>query len=49
VNATNPFEIDVKSKRKVQHIQETYWLSWISTDTGTASFNAHVRALIALP
>jgi hypothetical protein len=49
VNATNPFEIDNKSKRKVQHVQETYWLSWIATETGTSSFNAHVRVLMALP
>ena len=49
VDAVSTYEIDNKSKRKVQHVQETYWLTWISTAAGNNSFNAHVRALIALP
>jgi len=49
VDATSTYTIDLKSKRKVQHVQETYWLTWITTAAANNSANFHVRALIALP
>lgn len=49
VNATNPFLLDLKSKRKVQHVQETLWLSVRSASAGSVSFNGLVRVLVALP
>jgi hypothetical protein len=49
VNATNVYRLDNRSKRKVQHVQETYWFSWIPSDTGTSSISALIRVLVALP
>jgi len=49
VDASTPFRYDIRSKRKVQHVQETYWLSFSPTDSGTTSLAGLVRCLVALP
>jgi hypothetical protein len=48
-NATNVFELDLRAKRKVQHVQETLWWSWVGHSTGNTSMAVTFRVLIALP
>jgi hypothetical protein len=49
VDASTPFDIDNRSKRKVQHLGESLFLSWVATDTGTSSLVGLARVLVALP
>ena len=49
VDASTPFHYDIRSKRKVQHVQETLWLVFHPTDSGTTSLAGLARVLVALP
>jgi len=49
VDASTPHRYDIRSKRRVQHLNETYWLTFAPTDTGTSSLSIFARTLLALP
>ena len=48
VDASTPWAIDLKSRRKCGEIQETLGLTWTPTDTGTSSLNFVSNVLLAL-
>jgi hypothetical protein len=49
VDASFPFHLDLKGKRKIGRLQETLWFTWKPNDTGTTSMIAVFRVLVALP
>ena len=49
VDAVTQRHYDIRSKRKVQHIGESLWFSWIPSSTGNSSLAGYFRVLIALP
>ena len=48
VDAATPWEVHLKSRRKCHQIQQTLFLTWTPTDTGTSSLNFVGAALLAL-
>jgi hypothetical protein len=50
VNAVEPWEIDLRSKRKMQELNQRLFFAWKpATSGGTTSLSAQFRTLIALP
>jgi hypothetical protein len=49
VNAVNVFELDLKARRRIPAVQQTLWVAWTPTDTGTSSLLFKARVLVALP
>jgi hypothetical protein len=49
VDAVNPFEIDLRAKRKLDELDQTLWFTWIPIATTSASMSGFARILLALP
>jgi len=49
VDASVPFHVDLRSKRKVEEMNSEYLFVWQPTDSGTSSLTGFVRTLLALP
>jgi hypothetical protein len=49
VDASAPFSFDIKSRRKVQYVQETLWFSWRPVASGNSSLTGLFNVLLALP
>lgn len=48
-NLFSGFEIDLRSKRKCQELQQTLWLCMLSNTVNSMTVSFHARTLLALP
>ena len=49
LDVSTPFQIDNRSKRKIEELNQVLWFVWKPTSAGTSSLAGRFRTLIALP